>query len=658
MPRTIFPKLGHGSSTPLPPVDVCPDCRGMGHCITCNNDAFCTKCADNPKRISGSSVPFIIRTDSFVHAEEMSVRDPCNKQIIADQGAIHHVHKSGVDRDKQFCMMRASLIKVSPIDPGRQLEDYYSFSKSSNLGKGSYGTVSKVRCLFSENVRALKTILKSKIENITRLKREILIMKRLDHPGIIRLHEVFEDDTNLYLVMEMCTGGELFDRVIKASRFSEQYASRLIKQLLSVLCYCHSNDIIHRDLKPENLLYIDATPQSRIKVIDWGFALKCNKDHRLSSVVGTPYYVSPDVLFGDYSHSCDVWSTGVILYITLCGYPPFYGADNKEILRKVKEGKYSFDEKHWSGRSKSVKSLITQLMTFNGKERLSAREALQHEWIRFFDRTEKLSPRLGTELLTRFRHFTMMNPIKRLAVTATAYMLGGKDLGHSTLIFNALDKNCDGVLTSSEVKDTFIGLGFSVDDFDEILTLMDTDGNGTIDYTEFLASTMDPSLYASEKLARVAFRVFDANCNGEISAEEIMHTLEVNFGDAGFTKESVIDMMTGLSSQPGIITFDEFWSMLKTEDQRSETKSPDSTSSLSAVTSTASSSSRAVIPPSQSYYSIMPNDANRTTRKASPLVSTYNKVAKTLLRNRSSKTPGGQQAIHYPPAANGTVGGE
>ena len=219
-------------------------------------------------------------------------------------------------------MHRSSIIRQEILAEGQTIHDLYDV-KVGQLGKGSYGSVSKAKDLRTGVVRAVKVVYKPKIENVTRLKREILIMKRLDHPNIIRLFEVFEDSKNLYLVMELCTGGELFDRIIRSGHFSERYAAALMKQTFSALAYCHANDVMHRDMKPENLLFVDSSPVSTLKVIDWGFAAKCGKNHKFSSVVGTPYYVAPEVLFGNYDKRCDIWSTGVILYILLCGYPPF-----------------------------------------------------------------------------------------------------------------------------------------------------------------------------------------------------------------------------------------------------------------------------------------------------------------------------------------------
>ena len=177
-----------------------------------------------------------------------------------------------------------------------------------------------------------------------RLSYEIDILKNLDHPNILRLYEVFEDAKNIYLVTELCNGGELFDEIVSRTRFGERDAANVIKQLISAISYCHSKKVCHRDLKPENIL-IDNKESLTIKLIDFGTSQRFEDEEKMELVLGTAYYIAPEVLKGEYDEKCDVWSIGVILYILLSGEPPFPGGDDKEILRSVIQGKYSFKRK-------------------------------------------------------------------------------------------------------------------------------------------------------------------------------------------------------------------------------------------------------------------------------------------------------------------------
>uniref|UniRef100_A0A8C9GUM3 Protein kinase domain-containing protein n=1 Tax=Piliocolobus tephrosceles TaxID=591936 RepID=A0A8C9GUM3_9PRIM len=190
---------------------------------------------------------------------------------------------------------RSQIIQETVLMNSDDLRDLYEIDKLK-LGKGSYGSVVKAINKKTKQQRAIKIIEKKKIHNIERLKREILIMKQMDHPNIIKLYEVYEDNDRLYLVLELCTGGELFDKIVKCGSFSELEAYKIMKQVFSALYYCHSKNIIHRDLKPENILYIQDSDDSPIQIIDWGFASKCMNNHNLKSVVGTPYYIAPEIL--------------------------------------------------------------------------------------------------------------------------------------------------------------------------------------------------------------------------------------------------------------------------------------------------------------------------------------------------------------------------
>jgi calcium-dependent protein kinase len=176
---------------------------------------------------------------------------------------------------------------------------------------------------------------------------EINIMIKMDHPNIIKLYEVFEDNRYIHLIMEMCTGGELFDRILeritKKKLYTEREAASIFKQVMSAICYCHGQNICHRDLKPENLLLNTPEEDASIKVIDFGLSkIFSDQNHKMTTKVGTAYYVSPEVLAGDYDEKCDVWSAGVILYILLTGEPPFNGPNDNDIYKKILAKKFSF----------------------------------------------------------------------------------------------------------------------------------------------------------------------------------------------------------------------------------------------------------------------------------------------------------------------------
>ena len=246
------------------------------------------------------------------------------------------------------------------------------------IGKGAFGEVRKAVHKVSGQMRAIKIIQKQKhsndpserkleLEREDRLRKEVEILASLDHPNILKVYEFYEDETRFYIITEHCEGGELFERIINEGTFEEDEAAVQMKALLSAIVYCHNHNICHRDLKPENLLYEHKGEGANLKVIDWGTSRQYNpnpdKKFNMTAKFGTPYYIAPEVLKGSYNEKCDIWSLGVILYIMLCGYPPFNGGDDTQIIEAVESGRYNFPEDEWEHISDQAKDLISKCLT-------------------------------------------------------------------------------------------------------------------------------------------------------------------------------------------------------------------------------------------------------------------------------------------------------
>jgi calcium-dependent protein kinase len=400
-------------------------------------------------------------------------------------------------------------------------------------GSGAFATVRKVTNKSSGQVRALKIIKKQKGQDSARMYLEVEILKKLVHPNIMQIFEFYEDKKNFYIITELCEGGELFDQIVDKGSFNETEAAWVMKQLMSAINYIHTSNIVHRDLKPENIL-LDTKKNNIIKIIDWGTARFFEKNKKMNKVSGTPYYIAPEVLFEKYDEKCDVWSCGVILYILLCGYPPFNGETDNEILNKIKTGKFVYPEEEWDIVSDEAKDFISKMLEFNPANRYSASECLNHKWLT--DNTKKtIDPKFSIKCLNNMKRFHAERKLQQAALTYIVNHLLSKEEKNELLeLFQAFDKNGDGVLSKEEIYEGYkniLGEVEAAKEVERIMNEVDIDRSGTIDYNEFvMAATNRQNMLNKEKL-EATFKMFDKDGSGSISSEEIRSFLGNSFTD-------------------------------------------------------------------------------------------------------------------------------
>ncbi|XP_051114704.1 calcium-dependent protein kinase 26-like [Andrographis paniculata] len=254
------------------------------------------------------------------------------------------------------------------------------------LGWGRFGIIRECSDKLTGEVLACKSISKERLvteEDVRSVKREIEILTKLSgHENVVDLKAVYEDEDYVHLLMELCAGGELFHWIEKRGRLSEQEAHIIFKQLMEVIMYCHDKGIVHRDLKPENILLVSKASISPIKLADFGLATHVEPGQMLKGTVGSPFYIAPEVLAGNYDQAADVWSAGVILYIMLSGIPPFWGKTKSAIFDAVRAANLCFHSDLWSCISESAKDLIAGMLSFDRSKRLTATQVLAHPWTR------------------------------------------------------------------------------------------------------------------------------------------------------------------------------------------------------------------------------------------------------------------------------------
>ncbi|XP_067408476.1 calcium/calmodulin-dependent protein kinase type 1B isoform X2 [Emydura macquarii macquarii] len=265
-------------------------------------------------------------------------------------------------------------------EPVEEISSVYDIQEK--LGAGAFSEVFLARARDSQRLVALKCIPKRALRGQeVAVENEIAVLSKIKHENIVALEDVYETPTHLYLAMQLVTGGELFDRIIERGHYTERDASRLVRQLLEAVQYLHQQGIVHRDLKPENLLYATPFEDAKIMVTDFGLS-KMQSDGVMATACGTPGYVAPELLEQKpYGKAVDSWALGVISYILLCGYPPFYEENDAELFAQILKGHFEFDAPYWDDISESAKDFIQQLLQRDPEMRYTCEQALQHPWI-------------------------------------------------------------------------------------------------------------------------------------------------------------------------------------------------------------------------------------------------------------------------------------
>jgi len=428
-----------------------------------------------------------------------------------------------------------------------QISKRYSID-SHELGAGGFG---KVFVAEDKEVKGRKVAIK-KIVATCREKRfafekEVGLMKELDHPNICKILETYENGRVLWVVMEYCEGGEVFERIMDRGHLSENEVAVIVKQVAGALTYAHGRGIAHRDLKPENVCFCEKDAANlSVKVIDWGVGYHFTQSG-MSSAVGSTTYAAPEVLAAttesSYTAACDLWSLGVMSYVMLCGKPPFWG-NMSDQLRKMNKEQYPMHDATWQATSAGAKDFIRSLIRADPANRLTIRQAALHPWLNLQARTAKMDGQVVEEVLSNMRQFSKTPHFFSICAASVAKQLDHKSLQEVQKVFSEMDENGDGVLELREVKQGFEQIfGKHSEQYkgvEDMFSRLDLDGSGKIDYTEFCAAGIGISggkagqEVKHEHAMRAAFKAFDVNDdNGRITRDEIMRVLEnVDVGKA------------------------------------------------------------------------------------------------------------------------------
>ncbi|PHT36255.1 hypothetical protein CQW23_23955 [Capsicum baccatum] len=442
------------------------------------------------------------------------------------------------------------------------IRDLYTLGRK--LGQGQFGTTYLCTENSSGAEYACKSISKRKLiskEDVDDVRREIQIMHHLSgHKNIVTIKGAYEDPLYVHIVMEICSGGELFDRIIQRGHYSERKAAELTRIIVGVVEACHSLGVMHRDLKPENFLLVNKDDDFSLKAIDFGLSVFFNPGQIFTDVVGSPYYVAPEVLLKHYGPEADVWTAGVILYILLSGVPPFWAETQQGIFDAVLKGHIDFDSDPWPLISESAKDLIRKMLCMQPSERLTAHEVLCHPWI--CENGVAPDKALDPAVLSRLKQFSAMNKLKKMALRVIAESLSEEEIAGLREMFKAMDTDSSGAITFDELKAGLRKYGSTLKDTEirELMDAADVDNSGTIDYGEFIAATVHLNKLEREEHLMAAFQYFDKDGSGYITVDEVQQAcIEHKMTDVYF--EDIIREVD--QDNDGRIDYGEFVAMMQ-----------------------------------------------------------------------------------------------
>lgn len=490
----------------------------------------------------------------------------------SDDGRVNYADFFGWLTGDEWDLLRRSV--------SRGLQDVYEV-EGSHLGSGSFGTVRRAVHRSTGAAAAVKSVRKmsgpgGEVQRRI-LDAEIAVLHRMDHPGIVRLHEVIEDAAFVHLAMELCLGGALLDAIIEDedNKFTERQAAVLMRQIVAPISHMHARGACHRDLKLENFLLRDkcgAIDESIVKIVDFGLARWFTAGEPMTSKVGSRLYTAPEVSAGSYSQACDLWSCGVIVYILLCGRPPFQGKSDAELAASIRSGSVSFPLQDWGEVSDDAKNLIRRLLELDPSARLTAEEALEHVWMKNLAPAASSSALQLNELCS-MQTFVQQNRLQKATRYWIAQRMKDSEIQHLRDMFEAMDHDHDGMVTFEQLRRVIEqqegrqqGQPTLERNVTSMIENIERGGTctGRINYTDFLAATLDKKHYQEERICWEAFQMFDRNGDGFISRQDltqVLHSSEVETLLTSVVVDHILERHD--TDGDGNIDFEDFLAMMQ-----------------------------------------------------------------------------------------------
>lgn len=478
--------------------------------------------------------------------------------------------------EQRSCNSLIAVTRYHSKKSGRRVTDDYEVDPRLVVGRGSGGQVLLARCKLNGQRYAFKTYNKSKMANeeAEMFASGLECHLTMDHPNIVRLRDVYETaGRQVQIVMEHCSGGDLFSKVTEKGVLKELEAARAMQQMLRAIGYLHAHHIVHRDLKLDHFMFENTSEDAHLKLIDFGFANQWDPTSVMELCCGTMEYVSPEVINQTgYTTMCDMWSLGVILYMMLSGKPPFFG-NNEDMSRMIKTGAVDWHALERHSVSRDAQDMIQALLTTDPGERLDAHRAMFHPWIIRTLVSNAEPPKLTSEIVASLHRYATAPRLERTALQLLAQELTAQESAELRDLFLELDRCNTGTICLQDLKEAIRRTNWWKDaqesntdqrrtqsgTMSEIFQALDVNSEGEVFYSDFLAATLRTRIKPNEQTIKSSFARLDVDGNGVITA----HDLKVVLGRT-FKEADCLEMLKEVDTMcEGQMTFEAFIRLLE-----------------------------------------------------------------------------------------------
>ena len=441
-------------------------------------------------------------------------------------------------------IIQSAIHKSVIVDSKAQVDIHKFYRFNAVIGHGHFGTVREAYRFNNETVPfAVKSICKENIKrDLYLLKREIDILMHVDHPNIIKYYESYEDDKYIHIVMEMCTGGDLLDKAATDGVMSEEVLAPLMRKIFAAVNHLHGMFICHRDLKPENVLFTTKDLTADIKLLDFGMSAMFGEDvTTMTTMVGTPHYLAPEVLSSKYGKECDVWSLGIIIYFLLTGCYPFDGKTLNSIFQAVLKAEFDFSGPEWENVSSECKDLVSKMLLVEPTHRITLVNALKHKWILASHQAKPQE--ISRAVLRNLKAFKPLSKLQQEAMKVIVKNLSSEEIVDLKNQFTALDTNDTGFVSAQDLETAMFRAGFNIS-AEDIRSKGKTDLVHSVDelqqkgmkYSNFIMATLDRKKFIDREVIYMAFKHLDyvrprQDNDGFITTKDLKTAMEIAGGE-------------------------------------------------------------------------------------------------------------------------------